>query len=496
MRWLGVASESTRAPRLLAAALILFALSGFRIAIVFYTLTCLWAVWQIVHALRQTYKKPLVMTRRAMRIFVVSWIPAVAATAVWISLYATSGKLADGFYVSAISLLVCCCICPGIVIVANWVLQPVEKSIGNRYIADAKRRLADMPSLKIVGITGSYGKTSTKHYLYAILSQHFDTLMTPGSYNTPMGVVRTVREMLKPYNEVFIVEMGAKQCGDIREICDIVHPQIGIVTAVGPQHLESFKTLQNVCNTKFELVDALPSDGLAVVNNDFAPIAERKVDNVKIERYGISNPQGCDYTASDIKYSSHGTSFTINGPDGYNLALRTALVGECNISNLLAAVAVARAMGVSDAEISYGVQQIKQVEHRLNIKDAGNGVTIIDDAFNSNPAGSRMALDVLASMRSDTGRRIVITPGMIELGAMQAELNTEFGRNIAKCADLAYIVGQYNQEAILQGIAEGGLPPEKVKTFDTFIEAYNYAIAHKQQGDVILIENDLPDTFK
>ena len=137
------------------------------------------------------------------------------------------------------------------------------------YINDAKQMLAQMPDLKIIGITGSYGKTSTKHYLNRILSEQFDVLMTPGSFNTPMGVVRTVREMMKPYYYVFIVEMGAKQLGDIKEICDIVHPEIGIVTAVGEQHLESFKSIENVQRTKFELVEALPENGFAVLNDDF-----------------------------------------------------------------------------------------------------------------------------------------------------------------------------------------------------------------------------------
>ena len=146
---------------------------------------------------------------------------------------------------------------------ACWLLSPVERHINRHYYRDAEHRLQAMPGLKVIGITGSYGKTSTKHYLETILSEHFDVLMTPGSYNTTMGVIRTVREYLKPYHEVFIVEMGAKQRGDIKEICDLVHPGIGIITAVGEQHLESFKSIENVQATKFELVDSLPAGGLA-----------------------------------------------------------------------------------------------------------------------------------------------------------------------------------------------------------------------------------------
>ena len=136
----------------------------------------------------------------------------------------------------------------------------------------------------MIGITGSYGKTSTKHYLNRILSEQFEVCMTPGSFNTTMGVIRTIREYLKPYDTVFICEMGAKQPGDIKEICDLVHPSVGIITAVGEQHLESFKTIENVQRTKFELIDSLPADGLAIVNDDFEWVANRKVSDVECVR--------------------------------------------------------------------------------------------------------------------------------------------------------------------------------------------------------------------
>ena len=155
--------------------------------------------------------------------------------------------------------------------------------------------------------------------------------MTPGSFNTPMGVVRTVREMLKPYNQVFIVEMGAKQIGDIKEICDIVHPQMAVITAVGEQHLESFKTIENVQRTKFELVDALPDDGFAVVNNDFEYVANREVNNVKAVRYAVRATEHADYVAADIEYSAFGTRFTIKG-EGRSVSLETRSVSYTHLT--------------------------------------------------------------------------------------------------------------------------------------------------------------------
>ena len=308
-----------------------------------------------------------------------------------------------------------------------------------------------------------------------------------------MGVVRTVREMMQPYNDLFIVEMGAKNIGDIKEICDIVHPQMGIVTAVGAQHLESFKTIENVQRTKFELVDALPADGFAVVNNDFQYVANREVSNVECKRYSVGENSTGDYKAVNIQYSAQGTSFIIVG-EGRSIDLTTKLVGECNISNLMAAVIMALKLDVPEQKIKYAVSKIEQVEHRLNVKRTASGITIIDDAFNSNPDGSRMALDVLAGMKG--GKRIVITPGMIELGDKQKHFNKLFGEHIAETCDVAIVVGQYNREAILEGIKAKGMPADAVKVADTFAQAQQMMLGFAKAGDTVLYENDLPDTFK
>lgn len=442
---------------------------------------------QGVNLLRKKYKKPLVYTNRVKRLLA-AMIAVTAIVVVPLSVAYHSIELACRLSVGTLALS------PLVMMVAYYWLIPKERRINRQFRDDAVSRLEAMPDLKIIGVTGSYGKTSTKHYLHRILSEQFDTLMTPGSFNTPMGVIRTIREHLKPYNEVFIVEMGAKNIGDIKEICDLVHPTMGIVTAVGEQHLESFKTIENVQRTKFELVDALPADGLAVVNNDFPYGANRKVDNVKCLRYGVSTPAGADYTVKDLEYSSRGTSFTIIGPDGWSLRLRTKLVGECNVSNLIGAVIIAKALGVADNKIQYAVERIEQVEHRLNMKSIPGGLTIIDDAYNSNPSGSRMALEVLGAMKG--GQRIVITPGMIELGDKQAEYNRTLGEHIAANADLAIIVGHYNRDAILAGLENAGMPSDKVYAVDTFNQAQELLAKEAKGGDTVLYENDLPDTFK
>ncbi len=490
-RYLTTSGETTSVAKLLALAVFLTALIPGVPRLFAVLLLGLYALWMIIRQLRaqKTYKHPVVWTPRARRIYGVMLGLALAVCAV-VGLAQQPESVAVAMAATA---MLCWFGSAVFAEAAVWLLQPVEKRINQGFIDDAARILRSMPDLKVIGITGSYGKTSTKHYLNRILSEKYAVCMTPGSFNTTLGVVRTIREYLKPYDQVFICEMGAKQPGDIKEICDLVHPEIGIITAVGPQHLESFKTIENVQRTKFELVDALPAGGLAVLNDDFPYVANREVGNVAAVRYGIKPRPELKYAVGSISYSASGTDFTILTPDG-DFELHTRLVGECNVSNLVAAVIVALHLGVEKRQIAYAVSQIEQVEHRLSIKRTPGGITILDDAFNSNPTGSAMALDVLRSLTG--GKRIVITPGMIELGSEQFALNSEFGRKIAESADVAIVVGQYNRDAILDGLAAVKEDAPEIHTVDTFAQAQALLTRIARAGDSVLYENDLPDTFR
>ena len=461
-------------------------------------LVALLSVYKIGSIIKKKHKKPLVFTKRVWRIYTLTACIGVGLF-LWACFILGFKPEAWGYYSGptlTVSILLLMTIFSWfIVMVALILLIPVEKSINRKYWKDAARILKGMPQLKVIGITGSYGKTSTKHFLERILSERYDVLITPGSYNTTMGVIRTIREILKPYNNVFICEMGAKQKGDIREICELVHPSVGIVTAVGPMHLETFKNIENVQSTKFELINSLPSDGLAVVNDDFEFCKNRPVNNVKCERYSTS-PKLVgkdDYWAENIKYSTSGTTFTVKSKDGFELDLSTRLLGDCNVSNILAAIIVAKDLGLTDSEILRGVASIEPVEHRLSMKHTVGGVTILDDAFNSNPDGSRMALEVLKQFTG--GKRIIITPVMVELGHRQFELNEKFGEYIAKSCDIAIVVGHYNREAIIKGIEKGKFEG-KLYEVDSFNEAQKLVNPMLQSGDTILYENDLPDSFK
>lgn len=452
-------------------------------------------VVKIIIILKKKYKKPLVFTPRVRRIYAVTGVLAMVIYISVLIFYHSNESMIYPKPVVAIGLILISAIFSWIyAIAAIFILSPIEKMINKRYYNDARRILKSMPNLTVIGITGSYGKTSTKHYLNRILSESFDVLMTPGSYNTPMGVIRTVREMMKPYHTVFICEMGAKQKGDIKEICDLVDPQMGIITAVGPMHLETFKTIDCVQSTKFELADALPANGLIVINNDFEYCANREVKNCRALRYTTTHKANSDFEGVDITYTADGTSFNIKY-DNKEISLSTKLVGECNVSNLIAAVIIALELGVSEDKIRHAVASIEQVEHRLNMKRTAGGVTIIDDAFNSNPTGSRMAIDVLGSMKN--GQRIIVTPGMIELGDKQYDLNRDFGKKIGEGnVDVAIIVGTYNRDAIVEGIKSTNFSNDKLHVVADFNEAQKLLATILRKNDTVLYENDLPDTFK
>ncbi len=441
----------------------------------------------LILSFRTKQKTPLVYTMRVKRLLITSCLlTAAVITLLW-------------FYVPqyCFTIAYALLIVPIIVLTANLINKPLEAYISRWYYNDAKRILRSMPNLKIIGITGSFGKTSTKHYLYRILSEKYNVLMTPGNFNTTLGVVRTVREHLKPHHEVFIVEMGAKQAGDIKEICELVHPTIGIVTAVGEMHLETFHTVENIFRTKFELIEALPEDGMGVINLDSEVIAQAKVHrHSHTVSYSVEHAEA-DYRAVDVKYSARETSFSVDCRGDIREGYTTHLAGRGNILNLLAAIAVADKLNVSEALQKRAIRQIEQIEHRLNVRHTAGGVAIIDDAYNSNPAGAKMALEVLREFERPAGARaIVVTPGFVELGERQAALNTELGRQIAQSCDIAIVVNKTNREAIVGGIESEAFAKENLFIADSFAEATALLTPMLRSGDVVLYENDLPDSFK
>ncbi len=433
-------------------------------------------------------KKPLVMTKRAQRLYLLSVVILVVFTAFSGLVLIYEGymwPLLIGFFI--LGLFPCI-----LMLAANTVLIPVEKSINNSFLREARQIIADMPFLTTIGITGSYGKTSCKFILGQILSEEFMTLVTPASYNTPMGVTRVIRESLRSTHEMFVAEMGAKQKGDVAELCRLVQPKLGIITAIGPQHLETFGNLENIINTKFELVDALPPDGLAVLNFDDENIRNKAAAySCRLVSYGLSDKW--DYYAHEIAYNIKGSSFVIHAPGGQEQQFTTLLLGRHNICNIVAAVAAAHELGLPLDKAAKAVRHLPPIEHRLQFLANPRGYNVIDDAFNSNPQGAAAALEVLASFAG--GQKIIVTPGMVELGSEEYELNKAFARQAAAVCDYIILVGKKHSQPLQDGLAESAFPPERYYVASDLADASSQLAKIAKPGDVVLFENDLPDTY-
>ncbi len=383
---------------------------------------------------------------------------------------------------------------PFFVLLANGINIPIQKSVERRYINDAKRRLANQPDLIVLGVTGSYGKTSTKHFLQRLLSEKYNTLMTPGSFNTPMGVVRTIREHLLPTHELFVCEMGARHVGDIKELCDIVRPQYGLLTSIGPQHLETFGSLENIISTKFELIDSLPPDGTAFLNMSNPFIRQRGA--TAAVRFGISEQadEQLNYRAFDIQAGPDGLTFGVEMPGGEMRRFSTALIGRHNVENITAAIAVSHHLGVPLPRLISAVRALEPVPHRLRLLPRTAGLSIIDDAFNANPEGAGVALETLAGF---DGLKILITPGFVELGERQDVCHEMLGKQAADVCDFVALVGEQQTAAIVRGLDAAGFPPEKRVVCETLQEAMAAARALPGDGQekYVLLENDLPDNY-
>lgn len=430
-------------------------------------------------------KKPLVYTPRVKRLYVTALVLICAVFGVSVYFLTTETQKQLAFLcVGMMNALV-----PLWTVLANLINKPVEKGVNRHYTKEAKRMLAACPDLQVIGITGSYGKTSVKFYLYTILRAWTDTLVTPASFNTPMGIVKTVRGSLSAIHKIFLCEMGAKWVGDIKELCDIVHPRHGIITALGEQHLESFGSQENIIKTKYELADALPKDARLYVNWDNDLIRQNPPKHSFI-KYGTR--EDCDYRAFNIVSHSKGTSFSVKSSDGSVTEFDTKLLGEHNIINITGAIAAANGFGMPLEKMRLYVRRIEAVEHRMQIVEKG-AVTIIDDAFNSNPAGCRAALHTLKGM---DGMRILVTPGMVELGAKEDELNEDFGKSAASCCDEIVLVGEKQTAAIARGIKKAGFDGKNVHVFESFKDAMAYVYAIRtEQKKLVLLENDLPDNY-
>jgi UDP-N-acetylmuramoyl-tripeptide--D-alanyl-D-alanine ligase len=441
-------------------------------------------------------------TSRTVRLAAVAFILAAAVMLItsWLTvallprLMVAPRALLVGIGLAA-GLLVMSEVAAGMVLAANLSLAPIEQAINRRFYAQAHARMRQYPG-EVVGITGSYGKTTTKFITAALLQRRYSVFKTPDGVNTTMGIVRVVRETLRDDHQFFVVEVAAYGPGEIREVCEILRPRLGILTAVGVQHLERFGTPERIAEAKYELIGSLPPDGLAIVNADdpgCLRLAERaRREGRRVCLYGIGEDErALDVRGKDVKLSSKGSAFRVETEQGMAM-FETRLLGGWNIGNILGATAAALECGVPLEEIADGVKALTPAPKRLEVREEGGVIKLIDVA-NANPLGARMALEVLSQFEG--GSKILITPGMVELGRIEAEENRRLGRAAAQVCDYVVLVGPQQTRPLREGLREGGFSDNRVLVARHSGEVADCLNTIVHEGDVLLYENRLPDTY-
>ena len=436
---------------------------------------------------KEQVKKPLVITARIKRLYFTMLLLYLVAIIPLIINYNESLLNVYYFYIGFLVY-----INPFMILAANVINIPIEKLVFLYYKKTAQNKLNNMKGIIRIGITGSYGKTSCKNALNDILNVKYNSFATPKSFNTMYGLMNAINNFMDKFSEVFVAEMGAFKRGEIKEKSNFIKPKYAIITTIGTAHLESFGSRENIMKAKFELVDSLPKDGLAILNMDDEYQTKYKIKSkCRVVWVSIGNKKA-DIYADNIKLSNKGTKFTcVFNDTKEKCEFETKLLGSANVYNVLQAIALAYNLGMNTDQIKIGVKRIATIEHRLELKKYGE-INIIDDAYNSNPVGSKMAVDVLNMME---GKKIIVTPGMIELGEKEYEYNMEFGRHIAKVCDEVILIGESQTKPILDGLKKENYNEKNIHILNDVKEAFPLMKKLSSKETYVLLENDLPDIF-
>ena len=384
------------------------------------------------------------------------------------------------------NILVIFVLCPLLISLSHFIILPLEELIKLTYIKKAKKKIKGKKIIKI-GITGSYGKTSTKNILMQILEKQYKVCATPFNYNTEMGITKTILNSLDDH-EIFIAEMGARKRLDIKKVADIVSPDIAIITTIGKAHLESFKTVSEIEKTKFELCQSLPKDGKAIFNGD-SKSSLKLFKQFKGNKFLTNIPNSFAY-AQNIKCNQHGSNFDLI-IDGKVLKMKTKLLGKININNIVTACACAYVLQVPKEDIISAIASLQPTEHRLQI--LRERPIVIDDSYNSNEIGFNEALDVLSKF---DGKKIVVTPGVVELGSDQSAINFKLGCKIADIADFVIIMNEVNKNDLYSGAISHNFNRKNIFFANTRKKQQDILQLIMNENSVVLFENDLPDNYK
>lgn len=382
-------------------------------------------------------------------------------------------------------------------ILADFILWPFDFILKFILISRAKMKLARFPDLKIIAVTGSYGKTTMKEMLAAVLGEKFNILKTPENINTPLGIARLVLEELRPATQIFLVEMGAYQRGDIARLCRLTPPDIAILTGINESHLERFGSLQNTIAAKLEIIDNLKPTGIAVFNADSELVMKSYLKHLRGQKvffYTAGNQPAVPSHVADRDYSaSAGQNFSIIDEKGKTHRFKTEFLADYIAGTIMACFLIGRELGLMERDIVSGIAICRPVEHRLKPFVLPNDSIVIDDSYNGNPTGVREAIRVLG--RFVGRRKIFITPGLVETGSATPKVHMAIGRQLAEVADLVVLVRNSVTPFIKDGLLANGFSEKKILWFNKITDANSVLPQLMKKGDVVLFQNDWPDNY-
>ena len=404
------------------------------------------------------------------------WTPRLNRLAVLTLVFVVAVYLVGGFAGTPLIVVLGLLLLPVFLDMAMGLLAPIEKRLGDRWVDQAAGRLRSS-SARVVAVTGSYGKTTTKGYVAHLLTGSLRAIASPASFNNRMGLARAINEQLVPGTEVFVAEMGTYGEGEIAELCEWMPPTVAAIVAIGPVHLERFKTEELIVKAKSEILDRAEAGVIAIDNPLLAKLAAERSHAMKILTAGTGETEA-DVTISGGRLAVNGTEVAVVPDDVFEI-------------NLAVAVAICLALRLDADLIWQRLAALPTAEHRQTVTVSENGFTVIDDTYNSNPAGAAAGLDLLARVGKE-GRSVVVTPGMVELGKRQAPENAAFASRASRYVNDLVIVGETNRRALLEGASDGSASVTVVRSRQ---DAVDWVRANLGEGDAVLYENDLPDHY-
>lgn len=453
----------------------------------FASITLLYYAFLAFHTIRQFKNRKLVLPLFTYRILIIIAISILAHTAVLVLIihlvhdsWVLQGKLALDFF------------SPFICYIGVFLSNPLVNFYKKKIFRQAAEKRKTLSKVLVIGITGSYGKTSTKEFLATILSEKFSVLKTESNNNTEVGVANTILHKLDNSYDIFVAEMGAYKMGEIAKVAGIVKPSIGVLTGLGPQHLSLFGGMQNTQKAKYELIESLPDKGLAIFNGDndavrnlFRKCTKPKRLYTSDRLLEFSNISGIQ--AESVRYTNEGMEIKVHDENENSEVITTSLLGKHNATNLLGAITVARSVGMSFEEIRKGVKKLKPLSHTLQPMQGIKGSIVVDDSYSGNMHGVFAALEVLSRMKGN--KKILILQPLIELGEVASKVHRDIGVKIGEICDYCIVVSQDYYSLLYQEATKNGMKKDTMFCIENPRQAFEKIEQITNKRDIILIEN-------